>query len=161
LIGNNYWYNPNKNYFKFYLKEKGVYRVTYSELISENVPLGSSTAFDKLELFSNGISIPLDIVDANDDSLFNDDDYIQFVGYPPASSPYSYINIYSHSNVYWFSYENDSTGNTYTQKDSYPIFWVNSFATVPHTLHYEVDSLYERLGHASNDERDYWYWGTT
>jgi hypothetical protein len=161
LIGNNYWYNPNKNYFKFYLKEKGVYRVTYSELISENVPLGSSTAFDKLELFSNGISIPLDIVDANDDSLFNDDDYIQFVGYPPASSPYSYFNIYSNSNVYWFSYENDSTGNTYTQKDSYPNSWVNSFATVPHTLHYEIDSLYERLGHASNDERDYWYWGTT
>ena len=28
-LGNgNYWYNPNKNYFKIYLKNKGVYRIT-------------------------------------------------------------------------------------------------------------------------------------
>ena len=28
----NYWYNPNKNYFKIYLKEKGVYRLTFDQL---------------------------------------------------------------------------------------------------------------------------------
>jgi hypothetical protein len=161
LKENNYWYNPDKRYYKFYLKEKGVYRVTYTELVSENVPLGSNTAIDKLELFNNGISVPLDIVDVNNDSLFNGNDYIQFVGYPPPSSPYSYFNIYSLSNVYWFSYESDSTGNLYKIKDGYPTSWEHSYLSSPHTIHSEVDSIYERLGHANNDQRDYWFWGTT
>jgi hypothetical protein len=155
------WYDPNKNYYKFYLKEKGVYRVAYNNLISAGVPLGSNTAIDKLELFNRGVSVPMDLVDANNDQLFNGNDYIQFVGFPPPSSPNTYLNIYNLSNIYWFSYESDSTGNTYSHKDAYPHFWVNSFATVSHTLHYEIDTLYERLGHAGNDQRDYWYWGTT
>jgi hypothetical protein len=161
LKENGYWYNSNKNYFKLYLKEKGVYRVSYSELISSGVSLGPNTAIDKLELFNSGMSVPLDLVDANNDSLFNGNDYIQFVGFPPPSSPYSYFNIYNLSNVYWFSYESDSTANLYNIKDGYPTSWVHSYLSSPYTIHSEVDTIYERLGHANNDQRDYWFWGTT
>ena len=49
MNANGSWYNPNKNYFKIYLKEKGVYRINYNELVASGVPLGSNTPVDKLE----------------------------------------------------------------------------------------------------------------
>jgi len=161
LSGNDSWYDSDKNYFKIYLKEKGVYRLTYNQLISAGVPLGNNTQIEKLELFNNGNPVPIDLVDANSDQLFNSNDYLQFVGFPPPSSPNAYLNIYNISNTYWFSYESDSTGNLYNIKDGYPNSWVNSYESSPHTIHSEVDTIFERLGRAGNDQRDYWFWGTT
>ncbi|MCU0364672.1 MAG: hypothetical protein MUE93_03260, partial [Ignavibacteriaceae bacterium] len=105
---NDYWFNPNKNYIKIYVKQKNVYRVTYQELISAGAQLGSSTSTKKLEMFNNGVPVPIEVFDTNDDSLFNTGDYLQFVGYPAKESPYCKTNIYNLTNVYWFSYQSDS-----------------------------------------------------
>ena len=32
-----YWYDPNKNYYKIFLKKKGVYRLTYDQLINSGI----------------------------------------------------------------------------------------------------------------------------
>ncbi|GBD88602.1 lys-gingipain precursor [bacterium BMS3Abin03] len=158
---NDYWYNPNKNYFKLYLKTKGVYRVTYEELVAAGVPLGSNTPATKIEIFNYGISIPIDIVDNNNDKAFNSGDYIQFVGKPPSPSPYSHLNIYTNSNVYWFSYESDSTGNNYVDVDGFPDpqSYDETFTATRKTLHFEKDSIYERLGYSLSSNVDYWFWG--
>jgi len=103
------WYNPNKNYYKFYLTEKGVYRITFEELILAGVPLGAGVSSNKLELFSDGQLVPIDVVD-DGDSTFNSGDYFQFVGHPASPSPNCTMNIYNLTNVYWFSYQSDSSG---------------------------------------------------
>jgi hypothetical protein len=153
-----YWYDPNKDYYKIYLNTKGVYRITYDQLNSLNIPV-ANLDLNRFQIFNNGLEIPLYIKDNDGNQIFTTGDYIEFVGYPPVSTPYSYFNIYNTQNIYWFSYQADSTGKRYTFKDGYPVNWVHSYASTPFTLHFEKDSLYERLGHASNDQRDYWYWG--
>jgi len=159
LSSNDYWYDPNKNYFKIYLKEKGVYRVNYTELISAGVPLGNNTSIEKLELFNNGNPVPIDLVDTNNDQLFNSNDYLQFVGYPAPASPYANMNLYNLSNVYWFSYESDSTGNNYNDVNGFPQSWNKSFQSTRHVVHFEEDSIFERMGYSSSEDIDYWFWG--
>lgn len=152
-----YWYDPNKNYFKLYIKKEGVYRVTYDELIAAGVPLGTNTPIDKIELFANEETVPIDIVD-NGDQIFNSGDYFQFVGFPPPPSANSYLNIYNKSNVYWFSYQSDSTGNHYNNISGYPQGFSKTYYSSKHVLHFERDTLYERLGYSSTEQVDYWLW---
>ena len=155
---NSYWYDPNKNYFKIYLKEKGVYRITYEQLVSAGIQLGTNTPIDKLELFNNGLPVPIEIADNNSDNFFNEGDYFKFVGFPPSPTPYCSSNIYNLSNVYWFSYQSDSTGLRYTNTTGTSTKYDRNYISNWQTIHYEKDSLYERLGYAPNDKRDYWYW---
>ncbi|HEY6437545.1 MAG TPA: C25 family peptidase propeptide domain-containing protein, partial [Ignavibacteriaceae bacterium] len=157
LIQTGYWYNPNKNYFKVYVKEKNVYRLTYEELISSGVQLGSSTPTNKLEMFNDGLPVPIEIFDNNTDFIFNAGDYLKFVGLPPSASPYCTMNIYNLSNVYWFSYQSDSTGVNYQAIPVGTNYTKTYFSNLT-TLHLEKDSLYERLGYAGNDNRDVWFW---
>jgi hypothetical protein len=155
---NSNWYNPNKNYFKIYVKHKDVYRITYEELVSAGVPLGSNTPVDKLELFNDGLPTPIDVFDNNSDSFFNNGDYFKFVGFPPTASPYCWLNIYNLSNVYWFSYQSDSTGLNYNKRSNVINNYDRSYYNNLTTLHFERDSLYEHLGYAPNDHRDFWFW---
>ncbi len=154
----NYWYNPNKNYFKIYLKEKGVYRLTFDQLINSGVPIQGGVSSDALELVNDGNPIPIDVVDGGD-GLFNSGDYFQFVGSQPTPTLYSNLNIYNNSNVYWFSYQSDTLSQRYTQSSGYPQNWIRTFNTDYHKVHYEQDSLFERLGYAGDDHRDFWFWG--
>ena len=78
----NYWYDPNKNYFKVYLNKKGVYRLTYDQLINAGISSNSGIQDGNLEIFNDGISLPVDIVDTQQDGLFNSGDYLQFIGKP-------------------------------------------------------------------------------
>src|SRR5574338_198570 len=157
VMRTSYWYNPNKNYFKIYLKNKGIYRVTFEQLVNAGIPLGDGIPSKSFELYNQGVEIPLDIIDGND-STFNSGDYIQFIGQPPLPSPYSYLNIYNTTNVYWLSYQSDSSGLRYSFQDGYPTTWLRTYQTNYQTVHFEKDSLFERLGYAPNDQRDFWFW---
>ncbi|MBK9099577.1 MAG: hypothetical protein IPM14_15985 [bacterium] len=157
LIQEDYWHNPNKNYFKIYLKEKDVYRIRYSELVAAGVQLGNNTPIDKLEFFNDGLPVPIEIFDINSDQFFNAGDYLQFVGYPATATPYCKTNIYNLSNVYWFSYESDSSGVNYNLTPGWSDYTRTYFSNLT-TLHFEKDTLYERLGYAPNQNRDFWFW---
>lgn len=157
---NEYWYNPNKNYYKFYLKNKGVYRITYEMLI--NVGISPFSVQDmKFEIFNEGISIPIDIVDTNNDGIFNSGDYFQFIGGPATpADQWTRMNIYNLTNVYWFSYQADSV-NHYKYKNGYPTNFFPLITSTVETISYEKDFLYQRFGYAppgTNNQRDYWYW---
>jgi len=158
LEQNNYWYNPDKDYFKIYVKDKNVYRLTYEELIASGAQLGSNTSITKLEMFNDGTPVPIEVFDINNDLFFNQGDYLQFVGYPPTPSPYCKLNIYNQNNVYWFSYQSDSTGYNYKLRPAYTENFDRSYFNNLTTIHYEKDSLYERLGYAGNQNRDLWFW---
>ncbi|MCK6612815.1 MAG: C25 family cysteine peptidase [Ignavibacteriaceae bacterium] len=151
------WFDPQKEYFKIYLKEKGVYRITYEELVTAGFP-STGTDIYSLELFNNGVQIPIEVVSAGD-TVFNSGDYIQFAGYPAPASPHVRQNIYNLSNVYWLSYQGQSRDFFYRYKSSRPTIGDNILVGYIRSDYYEKDSIYERLGYALNDQRDYWYWG--
>jgi hypothetical protein len=158
-FADSFWYNPTADYYKIYLKEKGVYRVTFQDMINAGASV-DGIAVEKFQMFNEGQPVPIEVVD-NGDGLFNAGDYIQFVGFPPKSSPYSYFNIYNRNNVYWLTYENNFSPVRYVNTDGYPQSWTSTIQSTVHTLHYEVDSLYERLGQSSGGNRDFWFWGTS
>ena len=151
------WFNPQKSYYKIYLKNKGLYRVTFDQLAADGVQM-NNVPVNKLQLFGDGAEVPLYVNDSNHDGIFNSGDYFEFVGYPPPPTPYCKLNIYNNDNVYFFSTQADSSGLRYAVKDGYPNSWNNSFNTSLTTLHYERDSLFENLGYAGDDHRDFWLW---
>jgi hypothetical protein len=155
------WYDPNKSWFKLYLKDKGLYRLTYSELINNGVQFPQSLDPKNLELYNNGNRIPIEVHDINSDSVFNSGDFIHFIGYPVIKTVHNNSNIYNLSNVYWFSIEGDTSKSIqYKYKNGYPTNYQYSVQYNLRSDLYEVDSLFEPLGYAINDMRDYWYWGT-
>ncbi len=158
-ILDDYWYNPNKDYYKIYLNKKGVYRITYDQLITAGISPASGIQDGKLEIFNDGISLPIDIVDVQQDGVFNSGDYFQFVGKPATPhDEYTRMNIYNTSNVYFFSYQAD-TVNNYKHKEAHSSSNITPLITnTVETITWEKDTLYQRLGYASNDKRDYWYW---
>lgn len=156
-----YWYSPNKDWYKIYIKDKGLYRITYSEFVSKGVQFPPNVHIKNLEIFNNGLKIPLEIFDNNKDNLFNSGDFVNFIGYKPTKTIYNNSNIYNVSNVYWFSYEGDtSAALRFSYKNAEPNFYHMTIQENYRTDLYEVDSLFERLGYAVDDKRDYWYWGT-
>jgi hypothetical protein len=154
-----FWYNPTKDYYKIFVQTKGVYKVSYNDLINAGVPANNGINLGNFELFNNGVRIPIEVVDVNKNNSFDSSDYFTFVGIPPQpTTPYTYLNIYNLSNVYWFSYQADSLFN-YKIIDGFPTNFDNQITTSMQTIHYEKDSLYERLGYAPDDKRDFWLWG--
>lgn len=157
-ISDDYWYNPQKDYYKIYLNEKGVYRITYEMLVDAGIA-SSSLRDMNFELFNDGESLPLDIVDVNEDGIFNEGDYFQFIGNPATpADQWTRLNIYNNTNVYWFSYQADSVYN-YKQKNSYPNTFFPLINNTTKTLFWEKDLIYSNLGYAQNNQRDYWFWG--
>ena len=105
--------------------------------------------------------MPIDIVDAQQDGIFNSGDYFQFIGKPTTPhDQFTRMNIYNKSNVYFFSYQADSL-NHYKSKDAFSSSNITSLITyTKETLMWEEDKEYQRLGYATNNQRDYWYWGS-
>lgn len=156
-----YWYNPNKNYYKIFLNKKGVYRVTYDQLIAAGISPSSGIQDGRLEIINDGVSIPIDIIDIQDDGIFNSGDYFQFVGKTPSPQDnYTRMNIYNLSNVYWFSYQADSV-LSYKYIDGFPHGYSPLITSTQKTILWEEDWSYQHFGHAPNDQRDYWMWDYT
>ena len=155
----NYWYNPNKNYYKIYLNKKGVYRITYDQLIAAGISPNDGIQDGKLEIYNDGVSLPIDIVDVQQDGVFNSGDYFQFIGKPAKPhDQYTRMNIYNTSNVYFFSYQADSVNN-YKVKQAYSSSNITPLITnTVETLTWEKDTVYQKLGYSYDDKRDYWFW---
>lgn len=155
-----FWYQSSLNYFKIYFREKGLYRITFEELVNSGVPISQGVEVSKLALYGQGNIIPIDIEDGGD-GIFNSGDYFQFVGFPAPPSPYSSLNIYNNTNVYWFTYESPVDTGKYSVIDGDPTnkpfaFTIDSYLE---KVRYEEDHLFERYGLANNGNRDFWNWG--
>ncbi len=152
------WYDAAKKYTKIFVKDKDVYRVTYEDIQTQAGLNGTSIDSYKLELYNLGEFVPIEIIDGGD-NLFGPGDHFTFVGYPPPKSEYTYFNLYNNNNVYWLSTEGDSSSLRFNYIDAYPSTYNTTIKEHKATVHFEKDSLLERLGYASNGERDYWFWG--
>lgn len=160
LRSDDYWYKPNKEYIKIYTHQKGVHRVTYEQLLNAGANISSGVPIEKLELFANENQVPIDVVDIDEDSIFNNGDFIQFVAFPPPSGQFTKSNIYNRHNIYWFSTEGDTSSLRYLTTPGMSFNYIRSIKEQEKIDFYEIDSIYEQLGYAPNDNRDYWYWGS-
>ncbi|MFA6980246.1 MAG: C25 family cysteine peptidase [Ignavibacteriaceae bacterium] len=154
-----YWYDPQQNWLKLYLKNEGIYRVSYFDLVSVSSSFLQNVNVKKIRLFNDGEEIPVEVFDLDGDSVFNNNDYFHFVGKVITSSPYCKLNIYNNSNLYWLTFNSSVDGKRFREIDGYTSGWEKTFQQSLMTVHYEKDMLYERLGYADNLERDFWYWG--
>lgn len=151
------WYNPLKEYFKIFLSQEGLYRISFSDLVAAGFPSGGNIPVKSLEILTGGSRIPIEVISPAD-TIFNSGDYIQFIGGPPPATPYTKSNIYNRSNIYWLSYQAEVDTFFYKYARSRPDAGDNILPGFFKVDFYEKDSLYERLGYAINDQRDYWYW---
>jgi hypothetical protein len=154
----NYWYNPSLDYFKVYIKEKGLYKITYEYLVNSGVPVGGGVPSNSIQIYNEGIQVPLEMIDGND-SVFNEGDYFYFAANEAKPSDFATLNLYNVSNVYWLTYQGTEPAERYIEKNGYPVSWTNTLRSSLITFHREEDRLYERLGYATNGNRDYWFWG--
>ncbi|KAB2907676.1 MAG: C25 family cysteine peptidase [Ignavibacteriales bacterium] len=151
------WYNPNKTWFKIYLNKRDIYKLTYEQLVQAGLPTNRQIEKKKLQMFSSKGEVPLAIY-GGQDSIFSPGDYIIFAGDSLPPSPYTAMNVYNTSNLFWFSFEADSAGLRYQDRDG-RITQNNPAVNYSlKTLHFEEDRIYERLGWAPNGLRDYWFW---
>ncbi|MBI2417458.1 MAG: hypothetical protein HYV28_06050 [Ignavibacteriales bacterium] len=153
------WYQPGMDYYKMFIHQKGIYKIDYPAMLAAGIqPLGKP--LNKIAVYMGQSIIPIDISDKNTNGIFDEDDFFVFVGTPPPPTPYCTQNIYQSANVCFITFNaNDITGGRYNL--------VNSTVSVPgqiqsvykRTDFYEIDQIFERLGHAGDDKRDFWFWG--
>lgn len=156
-VTQNNWYDPSKQYFKLYLNKRDIYKLTYEQLAQAGMPSNIQIQKKKLQIFGQKGEIPLAIYGGRD-SLFTTGSYIIFAGDSLPPNPNTTINIYNKSNIFWFSYQADTSGLRYADRDgtiTAPSAGLNYSQKM---VHYEEDNIYERLGWAPNGNRDYWYW---
>ncbi|MCA0387632.1 MAG: C25 family cysteine peptidase [Bacteroidetes bacterium] len=151
------WYDPAKQYLKLYLNKRNIYKLTYEELIEAGMPANLQIQNKKLQIFGPQGEIPLAIYGDND-SIFTRRSYIIFAGDSMPPSPHATLNLYNKSNVFWFSYQADTSGLRYKDRDGTIPTPTAGLNFTEWKLHFEEDKIYERLGWAPNGNRDYWFW---
>lgn len=153
------WYQPGDKYFKIGVEQKGVYRIMYEDLKAIYTGL-EPLPVNNLALFNLGEKIPIDAFDLNSNNVFEPGEYFQFVGYSPSPSKYTTVNLYNKQNIYWLSIEYTGESYFYQDKNGIPDNYDLTVESSFETIHFEKDTLYERLGYAPDGKRDYWFWGT-
>lgn len=110
----NSWVTPGQSYFRIPVAQKGVYRLTHTDLQNAGVPVN---AIDprQIQIFHRGIEQAI-LVAGQDDAVFNTSDYIEFFGrandgtldkdlYKPSTlQPHNYYNLYSDTTAYFLTW---------------------------------------------------------
>src|SRR5688500_12759629 len=79
LYGNE-WINYSQSYYKIKITQEGIYRVDSIYLRSAGVPVSWLADHTKLQLFHNGVEQYIYISDANQNSVLNTGDFVEFYG---------------------------------------------------------------------------------
>lgn len=109
----NSWVTHGQSYFRIPVAQKGVYRLTHTDLQNAGVPVN---AIDprQIQIFHRGIEQAI-LVAGQDDAVFNTSDYIEFFGrandgtldkdlYKPSTlQPHNYYNLYSDTTAYFLT----------------------------------------------------------
>jgi hypothetical protein len=130
---NNEWINYSQSYYKVYVKENGMHRISYQTLANAGIPLGSIDP-RSLQIFNKGEEQYI-FVKGENDGVFHPQDYIEFYGkkndgtadlplyvQPPAYTDYSLFCDSAAYFITWnssihnrrFTIETDVNFNIYT-----------------------------------------------
>lgn len=119
IRNNQEWIDFNADYAKLKLNQNGVYRITYTDLVSSGFSM-SNFETNNLAMLNKGITVPINFIGDND-NIFEDGEYVEFVGLENPGDPdfdkisigeesyKEYKNRYSDTSVYWLTSKINST----------------------------------------------------
>ena len=141
-----------QNIFKLVVKETGIYKITYDDLLDADYPVESINP-QRLSLFYHGVEVPIYFKGSADEE-FNEGDFFEFWGKKNEKTllnqfPDQYSDPFSDESVYWLV-ENSINGRRLVEENgalirsgSGPIFEPFSFTE---TLHFESDRYIDKFG---------------
>jgi len=112
-----------QQYFRIGVWQEGVYRVSYSDMQNNGVPVTSWFSPDRYQLYNKGKEQFIRVEDVNADNVFGPGDYVEFYGkgndgeydrklYTNASDqPNPHFSIYNDTASYFLTYSPFSTNN--------------------------------------------------
>ncbi|MBI4722861.1 MAG: T9SS type A sorting domain-containing protein [Candidatus Stahlbacteria bacterium] len=138
--------------YKILVREEGIYRVDYASL-SQVAPEVTTIDPKTIKVLHCGFELPI-VVKGEEDGRFDSDDWFEFYA-TRNEGKFSYLNLYSDTNVYWVSFGGLSGARLV--KESCP----PKNASIPDNfhslLHFEFDSIYQ-LFQSFPDTLDPWFW---
>jgi hypothetical protein len=152
------WYDPNSDWFRIPITEDGVYQLDADWFEASGIDLAGSNA-SRLQIFVEGEEVPLMVVDGGDDTI-DDGDRVLFWAQYRRASDRDMENQFGRTRTYWLRFGSQS-GLRYSDVDATPLTDAGETTWVPHTIHSEIDSVYERWGEAVDTNRDNWFYKRT
>lgn len=110
----NEWINFSQKYFKLSTAEDGIYRISYTELVTAGFPI-SSIDPKKIQIYHRGQEQAIFVKDQNF-GTFDSNDFIEFYGkkndgtldeelyVTPEAQPHKYYNFYSDTTAYFLTW---------------------------------------------------------
>ncbi len=152
---------------KFFVRQKGIYRVTGQDLLDANVDISQINP-QTLRLTNRGKEVPI-LISGEQDLTFDPEDYIEFWGEKNEKTfldkyPDLYVDPFTDENVYWLSWGGkpgirmveESGAIVETNPARY-----NAAPFYRYTLHLEENKFFERFGfgstHRMSYTRDLWF----
>ncbi len=132
----------NQQYFRMNIWKKGIFRVSYNDLQNYGVPVNSWFSPDRYQIYHNGKEQFINVVDVDQNSIFNAGDYIEFFGDKndgsfdaqiydtPNSQPNPYQSLFNDTAAYFLSYNLSSITNKRMIVENDQNF--GSYTTVPY-----------------------------
>jgi len=124
----NQWINFNQAYYKVGVRETGMHRISYQQLVDAGIPINAVDP-TTLSMYFRGQEIAIKVT-GEEDGVFNSTDYITFYGErntgwidnfmytDPDNRTNPYVSIYSDINYYFLTYSLDgSPGRRILERD--------------------------------------------
>ena len=121
----NEWINFNQTYFKIKVIDKGIYRLSSSDLANAGIPIAGINP-KNLQIFNKGVEQHIYVSGEADNSI-DAADYLEFWGKPndgkldstwyitPNSYPHSYTSLYTDTNVYYLTWSNVASAKRFDE----------------------------------------------
>ncbi|MBK8292031.1 MAG: hypothetical protein IPK96_14970 [Flammeovirgaceae bacterium] len=109
------WIKPGQSYYRIPVAKKGVYRLTFADLQTVGVPIGSVDP-RRIQILHRGVEQAI-FVQGQADAVLDPGDYIEFYGigndgtldkdlYKPAIlQPHNYYNLYTDTAAYFLTWQ--------------------------------------------------------
>ncbi|SVD67837.1 uncharacterized protein METZ01_LOCUS420691, partial [marine metagenome] len=152
-----FWYDPLDDWFRISVTNDGLFSLDLDWFEQSGIPVAGSD-LSHFQIFVDGAEIPLVVEDGDDKSL-DPGDRILFWGEYRRAFDRDTESRFGRSHTYWLRFGTDS-GRRYTPIDGTPT-GESPAPWVMHTVHSEIDSVYERLGDAPDTNRDHWFYRRT
>ena len=148
------WYNPDFTYLKLFVKENGIYSISFDELVRAGLTPGFLNR-DKIKIFNHGEQIPL-WIDGPENQQLDAGNVIYFYGERHQNDS-TYYDFYSDTNVYWLTADGEQGLRYQLQNTSNPTAATATF--YDNDLHLEQENLFHRSnGTTAIDPGERWVW---
>jgi len=139
---------PAGQRLKISIKEEGVYRITYNDFAGGlNIPT-LNPRFLKMTYKGNDIPI---YVRGEDDGVFNEDDYVEFYGFPVERNEYTETNVF-------FLEEGIGDGLRMAEIDGGLAGSYEQPSDFKTTAHFEENTVFGQFAVRCGEPSDTWFW---